>query len=200
MRPREEVLAGLERVMAGRIRSPWTSSLGRIFDGVAALCGLRREVSFEGQAAMELEALAKGDTSLRLSYTIREEGPEDPLYRASGERVRILDLTPAVRAMAEELVAGRPRQEIALAFHRLLPEALAAMAAIIRKETGINRAALSGGCFQNRLLIAGCREALRAAGFETFSHRIVPPNDGCISLGQAVAAGARAEENTQENY
>ena len=191
----EEVLAGLERAMAGRIRSPWTSSLGRVFDGVAALCGLRRKVSFEGQAAMELEALATGGTDLRLPYTIREEVPEDPLFGAAGERVRVLDLAPAVRAIAEALVAGRPRQEIALAFHRLLPEALTAMAAIIREETGLNRAALSGGCFQNRLLIAGCLEALRGAGFETFSHRIVPPNDGCISLGQAVAAGAMAEGN-----
>jgi hydrogenase maturation protein HypF len=94
--------------------------------------------------------------------------------------------------MAEELVGGRPRGEIALAFHRLLPEALTAMAAILREETGINRAALSGGCFQNRFLIAGCLEAFRGAGFETFSHRIVPPNDGCISLCQAVAVGARA--------
>ena len=68
------------------------------------------------------------------------------------------------------------------------------MAAIIRDETGLNRAALSGGCFQNGLLIAGCLDALRGAGFETFCHRIVPPNDGCISLGQAVSAGARAEE------
>jgi hydrogenase maturation protein HypF len=188
----DDVLAGLELVMAGRIRCPRTSSLGRIFDGVAALCGLRREVGFEGQAAMELEALARGETDLRLPYTIREEGPEDPHYRASGERVRILDLTPAVRAMAEDLVAGRPRREIALAFHRLLPEALTAMAEILRGESGLNRAALSGGCFQNRLLMTGCREALSAAGFETFTHRIVPPNDGCISLGQAVSAGARA--------
>ena len=191
----EEVLSGLERAMAGRIRSPWTSSLGRIFDGVAALCGLRREVSFEGQAAMELEALAQGDTDLRLPYTIRQEGPDDPLHRTSGERVRILDLTPAIRTIAEALVAGRRREEIALAFHRLLPEALTAMAAILREETGINRAALSGGCFQNRLLMMGCQEAFHAAGFEIFSHRIVPPNDGCISLGQAVAAGAKAIDN-----
>lgn len=190
-----EVLAYLERVMAGRIRSPWTSSLGRMFDGVAALCGLRREVNFEGQAAMELEALAEGGTDLHLPYAIREEGLEDPHYLASGERVRILDLMPAVRAMAEALVAGRARQEIALAFHRLSAEALTAMAKVLREETGINRAALSGGCFQNRLLLRGCREALEAAGFETLTHRIVPPNDGCISLGQAVVAGAMAEKN-----
>jgi hydrogenase maturation protein HypF len=145
---------------------------------------------------MELEALAKGETDLCLPYTVREEEPDDPFYGESGEGVRILDLTPAIRAMAEGLVAGRPRREIALAFHRLLPEALTAMAVIIREETGINRAALSGGCFQNRLLIAGCLKALRAGGFETFTHRIIPPNDGCISLGQAVAAGARAEGNT----
>jgi hydrogenase maturation protein HypF len=88
---------------------------------------------------------------------------------------------------------GRSRREIALAFHRLLPEALTAMATTLREESGLNRVALSGGCYQNRLLLKGCLEALCGAGFETFRHRIVPPNDGCISLGQAVSAAARVE-------
>ncbi|MHB8773310.1 MAG: carbamoyltransferase HypF [Syntrophales bacterium] len=189
----EELLAGLERVIAGRVRSPWTSSLGRLFDGVAALCGLRRRVSFEGQAAMELEALATGETDLRLPYVIRGEGPDDPLCGSSGEGVRILDIVPAIRVMAEALSAGRTPREAAVAFHRLVAEAIAAMAVALRQETGINRAALSGGCFQNRLLIIGCREALQRAGFEVYFHRLVPPNDGCISLGQAVAAAARIE-------
>ena len=189
----EELLAGLERVMAGRIRSLWTSSLGRLFDGVAALCGLRRRVSFEGQAAMELEALARGDTDLRFPWTIRAEGAEDPLCGASGQGVRILDIAPGIRAMAEALSGGRSPREVAVAFHRLVAEALAALAVILKEETGINRLALSGGCFQNRLLLGGCREALLRAGFEIYCHRLVPPNDGCISLGQAVAAAARVE-------
>ena len=191
----EDAVTVLERVMAGRIHTPWTSSLGRVFDGVAALCGLRSRVSFEGQAAMMLEAIARGETDLRLPFTIRKEGPGDPFCPASGEGGWILDLIPAVRAAVEALLRGRGRQEIALAFHRLLPEALTAMAVLLRKETGLNRAALSGGCYQNRLLLTGCLASLRGADFETFQHRIVPPNDGCISLGQAVSAGARSEES-----
>jgi hydrogenase maturation protein HypF len=190
----DKALDGLECAMAGRINSPWTSSLGRVFDGIAALCGLHRQVSFEGQAAMELEALSQGGTDLRLPFAIRREGTGDPLFLASGEGALILDLIPAVRAMVEALLLGRPCREIALSFHCLLPEALMAMATILREETGLNRVVLSGGCYQNRLLLTGCLEALRGAGFETFRHRIVPPNDGGISLGQAVSAGARAED------
>lgn len=187
------VLAALERVMAGRIRSPWTSGLGRLFDGVAALCGLRRRVAFEGQAAMELEALARDNSDLRLPFAIREEGPGDPCPVPPGEaRPLILDVSPAVRTMAEALLAGSPPAEVAGAFHRLLPEAFTAMAVALRRETGLNRVAVGGGCFQNRLLLAGCLKALRRAGFETYHHRLVPNNDGGISLGQAVSAGARA--------
>jgi hydrogenase maturation protein HypF len=189
-----QALAALERVMAGRIQSPWTSSLGRLFDGVAVLCGLPGRVSFEGQAAMALENLARGETDLHLPFAIRKEGPEDPVFPAAGEGGLILDLIPAVRALVEALLAGRAPREAALAFHRLLPEALTAMATLLRQETGLNRAALSGGCFQNRLLLEGCLEALGRAGFETFCHRLVPPNDGCISLGQAVSAAARAAD------
>ncbi len=191
----EEAYAALERVMGGRIRTPRTSSLGRLFDGVAALAGLRRRVSFEGQAAMELEALAAGETDLRLPFAIRDEASDDPAAGGTGEGIRLLDLIPAVRTMTEALLGGRPREEVALAFHRLLAEALTAMAERIRGETGLNRVALSGGCFQNRLLLAGCREALCRAGFEPFFHRLVPTNDGGISLGQAVSAAARAEGN-----
>ena len=192
-----EVLAGLERAMNGRIRTPWTSSLGRVFDGVAALLGLRRRVSFEGQAAMELESLARGRTDLQLPFVIGEACPaESPLHPPEQDRSRILDLLPAVRAITEALLDGSPRAEIALAFHNLLPTALTAMAESIRGETGLNRVVLSGGCFQNRLLFAGCLSSLREAGFETFHHRLVPTNDGGISLGQAVCAGANNKKES----
>jgi hydrogenase maturation protein HypF len=178
--------------MDGRIPSPLTSSLGRVFDGVAALAGLRRTVSFEGQAAMELEALANGRTDIRLPFTIRTDSsdPQTPSPPGNPE-CRILDLLPAVRAITRELLAGRPRAEVALAFHNLLPEAFTAMAKTLRSEAGLNRVVLSGGCFQNRLLLTGCIVSLREAGFEVFHHRLVPTNDGGISLGQAVCAGAR---------
>jgi hydrogenase maturation protein HypF len=187
-----EAFSRLEWVMDGRIPSPLTSSLGRVFDGVAALAGLRRTVSFEGQAAMELEALANGRTDIRLPFTIRTDSgdPQTPSPPGNPE-CRILDLLPAVRAITRELLAGRPRAEVALAFHNLLPEAFTAMAKTLRSEAGLNRVVLSGGCFQNRFLLTGCIVSLREAGFEVFHHRLVPTNDGGISLGQAVCAGAR---------
>lgn len=193
----EEALAGLERAMTGRINTPSTSSLGRVFDGIAALLGLRRQVSFEGQAAMELESLARGQTDLRLPFVIGEECPDEPpLHPPEQAPGRILDFTPAIRTITEALRAGRPRTEIALAFHDLLPRALAAMAEIIRDETGLNRIVLSGGCFQNRRLLAGCLASLGEAGFEIFHHRLVPTNDGGISLGQAICAAANHQNGS----
>jgi hydrogenase maturation protein HypF len=184
----EAAFLNLERVLNSGIPQPQTSGLGRLFDGMAALIGLRGEVSFEGQAAMELETLARGRTDLRLSFAI-ETVSGDP--KGAGGDGHILDFIPAVREITEALLAGRPRSEVSLAFHALLPEAFTAMAEILRREAGLNRVVLSGGCFQNRLLLAGCLDVLREAGFEVFSHRLVPTNDGGIALGQAICAGAQ---------
>jgi hydrogenase maturation protein HypF len=185
-------LARLERSLDGRFPTLRTSSLGRLFDGVAALLGLRRTVSFEGQAAMELETLAKGQTDLRLSFSIGAPAPESALPPLPApQESRILDLLPAVRTMTEACLAGRPQAEIAIAFHNLLPEAFTAMAEVLRRDTGLNRVCLSGGCFQNRRLLSGCLVSLRGAGFDVFHHRLVPTNDGGISLGQAICVGAR---------
>jgi len=191
-------LARIEWSLNGGLPVARTSSLGRLFDGVAALLGLRSRVGFEGQAAMELEALAKGKTDLRLPYTLTDAGSSGcrPGSAISSGTPRslpalILDLLPAVRVLTEARLAGRPQAELALAFHNLLPKAFTALAEAIRQETGLNRLVLSGGCFQNRRLLAGCLESLRTAGFEVFHHRLVPTNDGGIALGQAVCAAAR---------
>jgi len=187
----DDPLAGLARAMEARILTPWTSSLGRLFDGIAALLGLRHRVSYEGQAAMELEGLARGETDLTLPFAIRKAAPaESPASSGCGP-IHVLDLLPAVRSITTALLEGRPRAEIARAFHDLLPGAMAAVAERIREETGLDRIVLSGGCFQNRRLLAGSLEAFRKAGFKTFHHRLVPTNDGGISLGQAVCAGAK---------
>jgi hydrogenase maturation protein HypF len=170
----------MDRILRTGINSPLTSSLGRMFDGVAAILGLRRTVSFEGQAAMELEALAKKETDTVYPFDIREE-----------EGTLILDLSPLLRSIVEALDKNAPKEEIAYAFHNSLTKALTGMAVEIRRRTGLNRAVLSGGCFQNRLLLESSMADLLQAGFEVFFHEQIPTNDGCISLGQAVAAGAR---------
>ena len=170
----------MNRILHTGINSPLTSSLGRVFDGVASLLSLGRTISFEGQAAMELEALAQRETDIIYPFDIQKE-----------KGTLVLDLSPLLRSIVEALHRNVSREEIAFAFHNSLVKALTGMAAEIRSQTGLNRAVLSGGCFQNRLLLEGSIADLRQAGFDVFFHEQVPTNDGCISLGQAVSAGAR---------
>lgn len=167
--------APFETMLTRGVRSPWTTSAGRLFDGVASLVDLAQRTTFEGQAAMALEFAA--DPEVRDAYPI-----ETPT--AAGMQ---LDWRTLVEAVVEDLRGGRPAALIAARFHNALVEAIAAVC----RESGRRRVALSGGCFQNRRLLRGCVERLRADGFEVLLHRRVPPNDGGISLGQIAVAAAR---------
>jgi hydrogenase maturation protein HypF len=159
------------------INSPLTSSCGRLFDAVAALLGVRQRVTYEGQAAIELEALAAESSSTRTyPFSFLEKGTAP-------------DFAPTLRAVVEEVLAGRERRDIARAFHHTVAAATAAVCAAIRVKTGTGRVVLSGGVFQNRLLSEGLSHHLVQVGFAVFTHRLVPPNDGGLALGQAVVAG-----------
>jgi hydrogenase maturation protein HypF len=170
----------LENMMAQGFNSPLTSSLGRVFDGVAAILGTRQAVSFEGQAAMELETLAAGRTKRSYPFEIMRDGDNVTL-----------DLRPLVRAIAEERIKGKDPTAIAAAFHRTIIGALVAMTVAVREQTGLGKAVLSGGCFQNRVLLEGTVRELEKRDFEVYTHQLLPANDGCIALGQAVVAAAR---------
>jgi hydrogenase maturation protein HypF len=151
------------------VNAPLSSGMGRLFDAVAAVLGVRETVTYEGQAAIELEQLA-ADT------------PAEPYPWRFG------DGTALVRAAHDDLAAGRPRAEIAAAFH----EAVAAGAALACAEAAEPRVVvLSGGTFQNLRLLDATRRRLEALGFRVLSHGRVPPNDGGISYGQAAVAAAR---------
>ena len=153
-----------------KLTPPLSSGMGRLFDAVAAVLGVRERVSYEGQAAVELEYLA-GAT------------PADPYPWTFG------DSTGLVATCASELAAGRPRDEIAARFH----ETVAAGAAAVCAEAGEpGIVALTGGTFQNLRLLASTRRRLEALGFDVLTHRLVPPNDGGISYGQAAVAAARS--------
>jgi len=178
--PEKSYYETMDRIMVQKFNSPMTSSLGRLFDGVAALLGIRQKVTFEGQAAMELEAMAKSNTDVLLPFDISETG-----------NVFRLDFTPMIRKIVDEIRTGRSKAEIAHAFHMTLPVVFRGMAESIRKRTGLNRVVLSGGCFQNRILTEGTIAELEKARFVVFFHDVLPTNDGCISLGQAVCAGAQ---------
>ena len=152
-----------------KVNAPLSSGMGRLFDAVAALLGVREAVTYEGQAAVELEHLA-GAT------------PAEPYPWRFG------DTSALVRMVAEDRAAGRPAAAIAAAFH----ETIAASAAGACSEAGDPRTVvLSGGSFQNLRLLASTRTRLEAAGFRVLVHRLVPPNDGGISYGQAAVAAAR---------
>jgi len=172
------------QMLERRINSPLTSSCGRLFDAVAALMGLRGRVTYEGQAAMELEALAEGsDTTFAYPFAI---------VRRTG--VAEIDFRLMVRALVEDIAAGRPGAEMARAFHNTIALAAADLCSEIRALDGLDRVVLSGGVFQNKLLTEGVVQALSDGGFHVYTHRLVPPNDGGLALGQAVVAGYAARK------
>jgi len=178
----------LEQVLRGKIHSPLTSSLGRLFDGVAAMLGLRRQVSFEGQAAMELEALAAKGLGWSLPFEIR---PSEDTVSEETARSWILDFIPSIRDLAHAKRSGKETADLAAAFHLTLRDAFVEMVRRLQTETGLNRVVLSGGCFQNRILLEYCLSELTLAGFKVYHHTLVPTNDGGIALGQAICAGAK---------
>jgi hydrogenase maturation protein HypF len=158
------------------VQAPPTTSAGRLFDAVAALLGVRDEVSYEGQAAVELEHLVDPDE--KGSYAL-------PVVAG------VLQVQVLVRALAEDLRRGVEPAVLAARFHHALADSVAAVCHLLREETGLTAVALSGGVVQNGVLLAGCLSRLEAAGFEVLTHRRVPCNDGGISLGQAAVAAAR---------
>jgi hydrogenase maturation protein HypF len=162
--------------------SPVTSSAGRLFDAVAAILGVRDAVNYEGQAAVELEQLA--DPGERSAYPARV-GP------GGGGPLRLAG-TDLVRAVVEDLSAGVAGPLVAARFHNGLAGATVTACDALRHTTGLGTVALSGGVFQNMLLLERTAAGLEAHGFRVLTHSRVPPNDGGISLGQAAVAGARS--------
>ncbi len=169
----------LRRQLEVEFNTPLTSSCGRLFDAAAALLGVRTEALYEGQPAVELEALA--DAQVEDLY------PFDLLRTAEGWEI---DPAAVLRALWCEFRAGRPVPVIAGAFHNTVAAFTLGVCRAVRDKHRLNRVALSGGCFQNALLTRRLLEGLRKDGFEVLTHRHVPPNDGGISLGQAVVAHA----------
>ena len=186
--------SGAERALLARllergVNAPETSSVGRLFDGVAALAGLPGRVSFEGEAAMGLEFACDPEAGPAYPLPLVEAAPPDGL--APGQRplavLLELDWRPLVAAVLDDLRRGAATGRIAARFHAALAEAALELA----KSAGARRVALTGGCFQNRRLTVETVARLAAGGFEPMLHRQVPPNDGGIALGQVAVARAR---------
>jgi hydrogenase maturation protein HypF len=161
------------------INAPVTSSAGRLFDAVAALLGVRDAINYEGQAAVELEQLA--DPAERAGYPAAiSEG--SPLLVAGAD---------LVRAAADDLLAGVPPEVIAARLHNGVAAMISRACLLLRERSGLGTVALSGGVFQNLLLLNAAVQLLEHDGFRVLTHARVPPNDGGISLGQAAVAAAR---------
>ncbi len=171
----------LGRMLSGGFQAPKTTSAGRLFDAVASLLGLHQRIHFEGQAAMALEAIA--DRATDDAYPL-------PL-RAAGEAGLELDWRPLIEAILESCRRKEALELVSARFHN----ALAAAIVRVARRIGEPRVALTGGCFQNRLLSERAARLLRRAGFEVLHQRQMPPGDGGISLGQIAVAAARLSAN-----
>ncbi len=167
-----------------------TTSMGRLFDAVASLLGVCQNVSYEGQAAIELEHLARrGRVDPRVA-ALQPAGPADLEFGVAGG---LLDHAPLIAGMVAGLRAGTPPGDLAAGFHAALVRATVQAVRHCAGSAGIRLVGLTGGVFANRILLQGIRDSLKKSGYEVLTHRIVPCNDGGLALGQASIAAAQQE-------
>jgi hydrogenase maturation protein HypF len=169
-------LAVLDAQLAQGLNAPPTSSMGRLFDAVAAIAGFSPRISYEGQAACELEAAASPTEPGAYVFDIGES---------------TIDAAPVLRAVVADIRRGVPVELIAARFHNGVAATVVAACQRLREATGLNQIALSGGVWQNLLLLERTVQGLEGAGFRVLVHHQVPANDGGLSLGQAAVAAAR---------
>jgi hydrogenase maturation protein HypF len=169
----------IKRQLKRKINSPLASSAGRLFDAVSALAGVRGEIDYEAQAAIELEMVAPNEIDKAEAYpfSIEDDGG-----------MRVVKLKELMKAVVDDIRSKVPTPVVSLKFHYTLAGIVTEMCKLIADDSKIKRVALSGGVFQNRLLSKLASAALKREGFEVLTHRLVPANDGGISLGQAVVA------------
>ena len=169
-------LAAVRAMIERNINTVSTSACGRLFDAVASLAGVRDDVNFEAQAAIELENSALAGIDVAYPFEISDAEPSE------------IDVRPAIEAIVRDVLANKPRGWIAAVFHNTISAIVIEMCRRLRTAEGIRNVCLTGGTFQNLYLLEHAVTALRSDGFEVFLHSKVPPNDGGIALGQAVIA------------
>jgi len=174
--PQEQTI--VRQQLEKRLNAPLTSSMGRLFDAAAALCGVLQEVTYEAQAAIWLEAGADADETAAYPFAIARG--EDGSY--------LFDPEPLLIALLADLRGGVPVPILSARFHNGVADLVRDICLLAREETGIATATLSGGVFQNATLLRAAGERLRHAGFAVLTHELVPPNDGGLALGQAAIA------------
>jgi len=171
-----EEQAILRAQLEKKINAPMTSSMGRLFDAAAALASVRQTVNYEGQAAIEFEALADAAEVGKYSFGLKQDK---------------VQVRTAIEALIRDVLAGVDLSKVSARFHNGLAESVRDLCLRIRAETGLDEVALSGGVWQNITLLRRTLSLLKEDGFRVYIHREVPANDGGLSLGQAVIAAAR---------
>ncbi|MEY8315168.1 carbamoyltransferase HypF [Adlercreutzia muris] len=205
-----------DRMIERGLNTPMTSSVGRLFDAASALLGICAEPSYEGEGAILLEAAmeaagadapgaaaaeeaagvaGENELAARERYAVTaQKNVATETSTAEDTSVLLLDAEPTFRALLDDVAAGVPVSVIARRFHDAMVSAIVMAAELVRALYGISTVVLSGGVFMNRYLVEHVLPALAEAGFTAAINRDLPPNDGCISLGQATVASARSEE------
>jgi hydrogenase maturation protein HypF len=182
LEPRE--LALIKKQVENQLNAPLTSSMGRLFDAVAAIIGVRGVIQYEAQAAIELEVLA------------RRAEKETGRYPFDIERddVNVIKIHDLLASIINDLDKGVDKAVIAVKFHNTIVKIIVDTCKIISQKSGLKEVALSGGVFQNRLLLSKTTPALESARFKVYTHHQVPCNDGCVALGQVVVANSILEK------
>ena len=171
-------------MIAHGLNTPRTSSMGRLFDAVAALAGVRDDALYEGQPAIELEAVAGASAEGTYAFGVAEtEGG-----------TLVVDSGPVIEAVLDDVATGVRPAAISMRFHRAVVDVVVDVCMRLAPQLGTRHVALSGGVFMNRLLVRGCVVGLRAIGLEPLTHLRLPTNDGSVSFGQAVIARTRLTE------
>jgi hydrogenase maturation protein HypF len=177
----EKKIEVVSKMVKKNFNSPLASSMGRLFDAVSSLLGICHYNTYEGQSACELEAIA-------------EDCDDFYEFELQGDNLIIINPLPVIKGILKDLRNGQSKKYIASRFHQSLVEMLVGILTIIRQHFGVKKVALSGGVFQNALLLSKSLRRLREEGFIPLAHSKVPTNDGGIALGQAVIARALMEE------
>jgi len=157
--------------------------MGRLFDAVSAMAGIRSTIDYEAQAAIDMEMTA---------YSAAGEEGCYPFSLTGDNSYTVIRLHQLVAAVLDDLLRGCDSSTVAMRFHNTVARMAQDVCVKIREGSGLNSVALSGGCFQNRLLLTKVTGLLRQSGFDVLTHKNVPANDGGISLGQAVIAANNA--------
>ena len=179
-----------------KLQAVTSTSAGRLFDSVSAMLGICRESTYEGEASIELEFAAERYAEKCKNGTVPDPGQEIRKIRQAlsfDEDAGHLPTDTLFAQLLERRLLGEDPEKLAYFFHVFLAELAVAACIRVSRDKGIRTAALTGGCYQNRLLLTLTEDSLKEAGFRVLIHHLVPPNDGGIALGQAAAVMMRLQ-------